>query len=291
MLSQGDLLIVPMPRNELDPAIRGPDKEPEEAAVCPFCGTAMEMPSALPFCKSCNCSPPTRKTRPFHFATASSRLKANEEIFAGRPEKALLEIEVVVGLMVSHSCTIDAGKYFSFAPVVPLKKFGERFRARIREGAAPQHLLYLPGIEGMPEAAAALEQRFSVPATALGRSVEYIPEGKTGAEPAFLPFVEVIENRVAALDTEGVYKMYELGIDEMVRPQNKALNFPAAANLFAEDPRRPRTLPALGWYWPRPKWLAARKAAAPAPEAGHGEPVPKEPPPPKSGRSQPSTES
>jgi len=247
-----------------DPTIVTDDGQPP---TCPKCGH-VDMPVV----------PPGKPAPKFsRFANILSRLKRPNELFRRHDaERTIAVVKVVAAVILSHSCDIDGKGYIRFAAVREISFLSPKMRDQLRKGELSNFsYFHLPPTSEMPEAIVDLDLQFSLQSDLLGRRDKFKSKAKGGVEERCLvPFVEVIDERIASLDREGIEKLYAASVLHLAHSNktNVELSFTMSYAIFEDDPDRPQAAdrPKRTWWWPRPLWLQKKAVEAKAAGAEGG---------------------
>ncbi len=229
-------------------------------ALCSSCDA--ELPSADDV-TCAHCGHTGTPPRPRRLTQYSQRCQRGEKLFEKDREDAVITVAPVPALILSHSCDIDCKQAIRVAPVYPLTEFKkEPDREKIRTATGHMSHFYLAVSDRIPECMANLDQAFHVETRTLGDQKPF-PSTKEGRPiMALVPFVEVIEDRLASLDGKRISDLYERLTWLMVRPDDDSVvRFELSASVFYDDPDRPGAdkRPGRGWKWPVPQWVRAYK--------------------------------
>jgi hypothetical protein len=253
-LFQGDIIVVPKATLTPDPKIitTGP-------LVCDACQAEVPMPGAV-VCGTCGNSTPPQ--RPRRLTQYSQRYTRQETLFEKDREDAAITVEPTPVLVLSHSCDIDCKPAIKVAPVYPLTKFKrDSDQEKIRAGTGHMSYFYLAASDRIPECMANLDQVFYVEVKTLGEQKSFT-SATEGTTPALVPFVEVIDDRLASLDQNRISDLYLRLTWLMARPDPESeVRFEPSESVFYIDPDRPKTeeRPERGWRWPLPEWVRTYK--------------------------------
>jgi hypothetical protein len=225
-------------------------------AVCGRCRADQPVPALGP-CQQCGrpVEPRTRKVRP-----AAARRGDGEAPFdsAAGTQQVVAVVEVVAALILSHSCDVDTKDQIRFAPVRPLadRRF-ERLRPGIQARTGHYAYFYLPTSDRLPEAAACLNEVFSLPRAHVGERRRFTSQARQREESVLAPYVQIVDSRRASLDDEGLSLLYQAQVTLDVRPEVVEFDFAPSPATFEDDPDRPQRadLPTANWTWPTPHWL------------------------------------
>lgn len=238
LLSQGDLLIVPRFEVEENPDLLALEKHVLERPPCVDCGVAQPQESKKDW----------------------TREKAERRVPRGEvPETArhvVAQIEPAVGLLLTHSCDVDAGAPLRFALVKPAKDLSKNYLAKLEGADPPKKYLLLPEIGGrMQRAVAHLEVQFTLASSLFGKGVSFVSKKKEKMERALVPFEEITTARIGSLDRALVEALYKNLMGLMSRSKTD-LTMDFDPTLFEDDADRPHELSRRGWWWPPPKWVS-----------------------------------
>jgi hypothetical protein len=249
-LYQGDIIIVPKA-----PLTRDPKIITAGQPICDRCGSELPAPASVECVRCAKAAPPHHPRRLTQY---SQRYERGEKPFERGHADAAIVVETVAALILSHSCDYDCKKEVKVAPVYPLSAIKKEVdRDKVRGGSALHSYFYLARSDRLPEGYAHLDQTYYVETVTLGDQVPFT-SAKEGPTRGLVPFVEVVDDRLASLDGQRIVDLYRRLTWLLIRPDPASVfDFPFSESVFYTDDERPQAAarPRRGWRWPLLAWL------------------------------------